>query len=126
MYLIMASVFSMTLYAEELKVQHGLFNYRLEYTEEMIELSGEKLELSLYKSECNQDLISKFGREVSGMQKLIPKKTKQENTLVKIQSGSQTSYVPKTSRPGQFFLQLPEQFKTLKIRELIRCKKKND
>lgn len=110
-------------FAEELKVNYGLYNYSLDITPEKLRMTGKELDLSLSKNKCNEKIFESFSKNtLHAIDKLEIRKTqRKENVQINFKK-KETSYSPKSPQ-GRYFLGLVDEFKKAKIQDKLKCKK---
>lgn len=120
---ILCLLLSSVAYGEELNVKYGLFTYTFQYDSQRMSLIGKQLDLSIDATKCNEKMVKSFQ---SNLQTVLKRMTiqKQPNPgAVLIEASGIKSYSGRSSREGQYFLNFPESFKKLKIKDQISCKK---
>lgn len=120
---VFAILFTTSVFAEDLKVSYGLYNYSLDLTPDKLHLTGKDLDLSMSRNKCNEKMFERFRKEVLyGINKLeVRKNQAKENVEISFKKKA-TSYSPKSPQ-GRYFLGLVDEFKKLKIQENLKCKK---
>lgn len=112
-----------SVFAQELKVNYGLYNYSLDISPKKLHLTGKDLDLSMSRNKCNEKMFQRFRKEVLyGIDKLEARKIQAKGNVEISFEKKATSYSPKTPQ-GRSFLGIVNKFKKLKIQENLKCKK---
>lgn len=112
-----------SVFAEELKVNYGLYNYVLDIAPEKLHMTGKELDLSLSKNKCNEKIFENFRKNVlHAIDKLEVRKVQAEKNVKINFKKESTSYSPKSPQ-GRYFLGLVDEFKKAKIQDKLKCKK---
>lgn len=108
--------------ADVLTVQQNLLKYKVEYTDNLLHLSGEGIDIKFLAKKCNQEMIKETGLQIKNQLKLnflpiLP------NGGLRITQGKVENFEDKDTLRGRFFANLPNLFKQLVIEEQLNCKK---
>jgi len=107
--------------AQEVDVQHKLFSYKLNFKENDLQLTGKGLDLSLQKTACNRALFERFKTEFQTLLKTMTSFKAENPDAIFIKSVIKSSYAPAGSAEGKFFMGVPDQIKTIKTWETLKC-----
>lgn len=114
--------FSTFIKADVLTVQQNLLKYKVEYSNELLHLNGEGIDLKFIAKKCNEDMIKETVVLIKNQLKynflpILP------TGGLRITQGKVENYEDKDSLRGRFFANLPNLFKQLVIEEQLNCKK---
>lgn len=115
-------IWSSVAIADVLTVQQNLLKYKVEYSDELLHLTGEGIDLKFNSKKCNEEMIKQTV--------ILIKNQLKYNFLpvlptggLRITQGRVENYEDKDSLRGRFFANLPNLFKQLVIEEQLNCKK---
>jgi len=110
--------------AGELQVNAFNIQYKSEYSNELIMLKGNKINIVIKKKKCNQLLIKNFITKLNKKLNSIPKRiTKQKHDFT-YTNDSQVFYENNKSTLGVFLIKFPNAIKKLSIQNSLLCSSK--
>lgn len=112
-------------FAQEFTVRFGMNSTIYSFKSDGGNLNAKGVDISVKKQKCNQDLYLKFKGNVEHMLETMPihkeKNIPFEKVMVKTEK--KLSVFDRSSPEGRYFLGLADQFKNLKIKSNLKCKK---
>lgn len=107
--------------ADELQVKAFNIQYRLEYSNDLVKLKGNQIDVVIKKKKCNQRLIKDFNRRLSKKLNSTLKRTTEQKYDFNYIIDSQAYYENKKSLFGTFLIKLPNSIKKVSIQNSILC-----
>jgi hypothetical protein len=124
MYLIKAlSAFliSSICFGSELHVQAFNVQYRLDFTNNLVKLKGNQIDLVIKKKKCNKLSIKDFNHRLNKKLNSSLKRTNKQKSDFNYRIDSDLYYENKNSSFGVFLIKLPNAIKKLSIQNSILC-----
>ncbi|MCK6593913.1 MAG: hypothetical protein L6Q33_01825 [Bacteriovoracaceae bacterium] len=108
--------------ADSLVVQQNFLKYKVEYSDSLLHLTGEAIDIKINAKKCNEEMIKQTSLQIKNQLKYNFLPVLPKNGL-RITQGMTENFEDKDSLRGRFFVNLPNLFKQLVIEEQLNCKK---
>lgn len=110
-------------HAEEISVNYGFMKFRLSFDKQEAKLTGKNMSLSLDRTACNAHIFDEFKKNVEHSLEGIKINLNPSQEKIKVNFKKKTSYFERKSPEGKYFIDLPYQFKKVKIKSQLKCTK---